>query len=86
MISDDSLDLLFIGGLVLLEEIVCIGLSWRIRVGGVQELLNSKENLFDGDGGLPAFLLVQDREADSSGRVDVWVEEWGREFACLGQR
>jgi hypothetical protein len=43
--------------------------------------LNAEEDLFDGDGGLPGFLFVEDRQADSAGRVDVRMEKrWG-EFA-----
>jgi len=43
--------------------------------------LDSEEDLFDGDGGLPGLFLVEDRKTDGAGRVDVRVEErWG-EFA-----
>lgn len=38
--------------------------------------------LLDRDGGLPGLLLVQDREADGAGGVDVGVEERGSELAC----
>jgi hypothetical protein len=43
--------------------------------------LNAEEDLLDGDGGLPGFLFVEDREADGAGWVDVRVEERRREFA-----
>ena len=43
--------------------------------------MNAEEDLLDGDGGLPGFLFVKDRQTDGAGRVDVWVEKrWG-EFA-----
>jgi hypothetical protein len=45
--------------------------------------LDSEEDLFDGDGGLPGLFLVEDREADGAGRVDVGVEERRSEFAWM---
>ena len=43
--------------------------------------MDAEKDLFDGNGGLPGFLFVEDRQADGAGRVDVRVEErWG-EFA-----
>jgi hypothetical protein len=45
--------------------------------------LDSEEDLFDGDSGLPGLFLVEDRKTDGAGRVDVRVEErWG-EFAWM---
>jgi len=43
--------------------------------------LYSEQHLLHGDGGPPSLFLVQDGEADGSGRVDVWVEERGDELA-----
>jgi hypothetical protein len=43
--------------------------------------LNAEKDLFDGDGGFPAFFFVEDGEADCAGGVDVWVEEGWDEFA-----
>jgi hypothetical protein len=43
--------------------------------------LNAEKDLFDGDGGLPGFLFVEDRQANGAGRVDVRVEERWSEFA-----
>ena len=40
--------------------------------------------LLDGDGGLPALLLVQQRQANGARRVDVRVKQWRFEFACDG--
>ena len=82
VVPHDSLDLVFIRGPILLEEIVGIGLSWGVGVGVVEEILNTKENLLDGDGGLPVLLLVENRQADSAGRVHVGVEQGRDEFAC----
>lgn len=43
--------------------------------------MNAEEDLLDGDGGLPGFLFVEDRQTDGAGRVDVRVKKrWG-EFA-----
>jgi hypothetical protein len=43
--------------------------------------LNAEKNLLDGNGGLPGFLFVEDRQANGARRVDVWVEERRGEFA-----
>jgi hypothetical protein len=42
-----------------------------------------RTDLLDRDRWLPALLLIQDRETDSAGRVDVRVEESRVEFAWL---
>jgi hypothetical protein len=80
VVLDDATDLLLVGLPVLLEQVEGIGLGGRLWVGLVEERLDAEQNLPDGDGGLPAFLLVQDRQADGAGRVDVWVEERRGEF------
>ena len=36
--------------------------------------------LFNGDGRLPSFLLIQDRQTDGTGRVDIRVEKRRGEF------
>ena len=74
VVPHDSLDLVFIRGPILLEEIVGIGLSWGVGVGVVEEILNTEKNLFDRDGRLPVLLLVQNRQTDRARWVDVWVE------------
>ena len=43
---------------------------------------HTKRYLFDRDGRLPSFLLVQDRQTDSTGRIDIRMEERRSEFAC----
>ena len=43
--------------------------------------MNSEQNLFDSDRWLPAFLFIQNRQADSARRVNVGVKEWWRELA-----
>lgn len=75
------LDLLVVGSAVLAEEVVGLGLGRRLGVRLVEQRLDAEEDLLDGDGGLPAFLFVEDRQADSSGRVDVGVEERRDELA-----
>jgi len=75
------LDLLVVGSAVLAEQVVGLGLGRRLRVGLIEQRLNAEEDLLDGDGGLPAFLFVEDGQADGSGRVDVGVEERRDELA-----
>ena len=82
VVSDDLLDLLVIGSTVFAEQVVGLGLSGRIWVGLVQQRLDTEEDLLDGDGGLPAFLFVENGQANGSGRVDVGVEERRNELAC----
>ena len=51
----------FVVGLsILLEEVVGFSLSRRFRIGIVEQILDSKENLLDGDRWFPSLLLVQD--------------------------
>ena len=42
VLLDNLPNFLFIGDAILLEEIVCISLSWRFRVGLIQKRLNAK--------------------------------------------
>lgn len=44
--------------------------------------MDTEENLLDGDRGLPVLFLVQNRQANGSGRVDVRVKQGWYEFAC----
>jgi len=62
--------------------VVGVGLGGGFGVRVVEESLDAQEDLLDRDGGLPAFVFVEDGEADRSGGVDVWVEERWDEFAC----
>ena len=57
-------DPLLVIGPVLTEAGVGLGLSRVLNVGVVQEVLDPQQDLLDGDGGPPVFLLVQDGEAD----------------------
>lgn len=75
VIPDDLLDLLVVGSAILAEEVVGFSLSGRLGVGLVQQRLNAEKNLLDGDSGLPAFLFVENGEADGAGGVDVGMEE-----------
>ena len=81
VVPHNPLDLAFICYSVLLEEIVCIRLSRGVWVGIIEQILDSKENLLDSDRRLPTLLLVMDGQTDSTGRVDVGVEERWDEFA-----
>lgn len=81
VVSDDLLDLLVVGSAVLTEEVVGFSLSGRLGVGLVQQRLNAEKNLLDGDGGLPAFLFVENGQADGARGVDIGVEEGRDELA-----
>lgn len=81
VILDDLPHSLLVCSTIFLEEVVRLRLCGRLRVHFVEQHLNAEEDLFDGDGGLPGFFFVENRQADGAGRVDVRVEErWG-EFA-----
>lgn len=81
IVSDNSLDLAFVCSSILLEQIVRIGLCWRVGVGFIEKLLDPKENLLNSDCRLPTFFLIQNRQADGARGVNVWVEERWNEFA-----
>lgn len=38
-------------------------------------------DLFDGDGGPPVLVLLQDGQADGAGWVNIWVEYWWLKLA-----
>ena len=57
-------DPLLVIGPVLTEAGVGLGLGRVLNVGVVQEVLDPQQDLLDGDGGPPVFLLVQDGEAN----------------------
>ena len=82
VLLDDLLDLALVRRLVLFEQVERVGLRWALWVRLVEKRLDAQQDLFDVDGGLPAFFFVEDREADGARGVDVWVEEGGYEFAC----
>jgi len=58
MFPDNTLDLVLICHSILLEEVVRVGLRWRVGVGVVEEVLNAEKDLLDGNCGLPAFFFV----------------------------
>ena len=61
MVLNNLLDPLLVAFSVLLEEVVGVRLGGRFRVRIIEEILNTKEDLLDCDGGLPALLLIQYR-------------------------
>lgn len=81
VISDDLLDLLLVGSAILAEQVVGLGLGRRLGIGLVQQGLDAEKDLLDGDGGFPAFLFIENGQADGSRRVDVGVEKWRDELA-----
>lgn len=52
-------------------------------IGIIEQILNALEDLFDCNGWLPSLLFIQDRQANGSRRVDVWVEKGWDKFACV---
>lgn len=60
VISHNPFDFILIRRPVLLVEVVCISLGWRVGIGVVKEILDTKEDLFNGDCWFPAFFFVQD--------------------------
>jgi len=46
-----------------------------LDVGFVQEVLDSQQNLFDGNGRSPVLLFIQQRETYSTRRVDIGMEK-----------
>ncbi|TGZ47410.1 hypothetical protein DBV15_00226, partial [Temnothorax longispinosus] len=55
-------------------------LSRILHVWLVQQVLNTEQDLLDRDGRSPVFLLVQERQADSAGWVNVRMEQRRFEF------
>lgn len=83
IVLDHLLYLLLVRRPILLIQVEGICLCWRLRVHLIQQHLNSYQDLFDGDGGFPALVLVQNTETNGAGRIDVRVEERRYEFACF---
>lgn len=77
----DIFDLFLVGRPILPEEIVGIGLGWRIGVWIVKKVLNTEEDLLDGNSGLPAFFLVENAKAHGTRGVHVRMKERRHEFA-----
>jgi hypothetical protein len=82
ILPDDVLHLLLIRCPIFLKEVERIGLRWRLGVRLVEQRLDTEQDLFNSDGGFPALFFVEDGETDCARGIDVWVEEWGGEFAC----
>ena len=61
-------------GSALLEKPVSSLLRRVCVVGIIEQLLDTHQDLLDGDGGLPAFVLVEDAEAHLATGVDVRVK------------
>jgi hypothetical protein len=81
VVLDDTADFPLILGLVPLEEVVGVGLCGRIRVGVVEQVLDAQGDLLNGDGGLPRLVIVEDGQADGTGRVDIGMEQRRDELA-----
>ena len=60
-------------------------LGWALDIWLVfQQFLDAEQDLFDGDVRLPIFLVIQNAEPDSAGRVDVRVGQHRLEHAFGG--
>jgi len=60
VVPHNSLDLDLILCSILLEEVVCVSLRWRVWVGIIKKILDAEKNLLDRDRGLPTLFFVQD--------------------------
>jgi len=69
-------DPLLVIGPVLTETGVGLGLGGVLDVGIVEEILDTQEDLLNGDGRPPVLLFVQDRETNCPGGINVGVEQW----------
>lgn len=58
---------------------LCLGRVLDVRL--IQQILDSEQNLFDGDGRAPVLLFVQQRQTNGPGRVHVRMEQWRFELA-----
>merc|ERR1719219_380311 len=65
---------------VLTEAGVGLSLGRILNVGVVKEILDPQQDLLDGYGRPPVFLLVQDGETHCAGGVNVGVEQGGDEL------
>jgi hypothetical protein len=81
ILTDDLFDFCLVRCPILLEQVIGFGLCRRFWIWIVEEILNTEENLLDGDSWLPSFFFVQDGKADGSGRIDVGMEKRWCEFA-----
>jgi hypothetical protein len=59
VLANDQANPAFVCRTVLLKEVVGISLCRRLRVWIVQKILDTKQELLDGDGRSPILLLVQ---------------------------
>jgi hypothetical protein len=66
VVLDDLLDLSFIRRSILLKQIVRIGLSWRVWVWVIEQVLNANQDRSDGDCWLPAFFLIENGQTDGT--------------------
>lgn len=66
---------------VLTVNCVSFCLCWILNVWLIQQLLDPQKDLFDGDGGPPVFVLLQDGQTHGAGWIDVRVEYWWLKFA-----
>lgn len=81
---DNVLDLFLVRLSIFLEEVVCLCLSRRLWIRVVEEILDSQQDLLDGDSWLPRLFFVQDAKTDSARRVDIRVEKRRNELAYRG--
>lgn len=77
----DLLNLFFVRLTILLEQVVGFGLRGRFGIRIIQEILDTKEYLLDGNRWLPAFFFVENRKTNSARWVDIGVEKWWYKFA-----
>lgn len=67
-------DLFLVSSAIFFEQIICISLSRGLRIGVVEQILYTDEDLFDSDRRPPSFFFVENRKANRSGRIDIGME------------
>lgn len=75
VLPHDLLDLLAVSIQILLEECISICLRRTFWVWLIQQSLHAHQDVLECDSWLPTFVFVENAEADSSGWIDIWVEE-----------
>lgn len=74
LLSNSSL----ICNLVILEHGISVTLSRIIHIRIIKKILNTQQDLFDGNSWLPRFLLIQDRKANRARREYIGMKQgWG---------
>jgi hypothetical protein len=67
----------------MLKEVKGFGLGGGVWIGIIQQVLNTNQDLLDGNGGTPAFFLVENGKANGARWIHVGVKEGWSELAYM---